>query len=225
VGAPTDETNIGCDPAAANFVLDSEYSPFDKIYYVPVVVADEIGGDDYLKIVEAAESGSDLGAAATIEFDKKWTEAARADPDLLIHAEAMLYDPEFESTPQFDACAIMLALQLLDDDSCADRMVLYDVEAVHFLETTDAGLAEFPTAPRAAFSLLPVGTAMDNLPEQCPALTPFEFDPAADTSESEMPVSMTLGYTSQAAKDSVYAEMAARMAGTFVGDPMGCATD
>jgi len=61
VDAPTDETNIACDPAAANALVDSNFSPFDKIYYVPVVVADEIG-EDYIKIVEAANSGADKGA-------------------------------------------------------------------------------------------------------------------------------------------------------------------
>lgn len=114
VDAPTDETNIACDPGAANFVLDSTYSPFDKIYYVPVVVADEIGGEDYMKFVAAANSG-EVGAAATLEFYKARSEAERADPSLLIYLEAMTYDTETESTPQFDACAVMLALELLDD--------------------------------------------------------------------------------------------------------------
>ena len=214
VDAPTDETNIACDPGAANFVLDSTYSPFDKIYYVPVVVADEIGGEDYMKFVAAANSG-EVGAAATLEFYKAWSEAGRADPSLLIHLEAMTYDPETESTPQFDACAVMLALELLDDKKCEDRLTLYDIDSgVHFLEPGDDGLMPFPEAPRSAFSLLPTDFSVTELPEVCPALTEFTFDPS-ETVESEMPVTVALGFASAEAKDSFYAEMAERMAGTF----------
>lgn len=218
VVAPTDETNIACDPAAANALVDSNFSPFDKIYYVPVAVADEIGGEDYIKIVEAANSGADLGAAATLDFYKAWSTAGRADPDLLIHLEALTYDPETESTPQFDACAIMLAIELLDDESCEDRLTLFDFDAVHFLEAGDDGLQPFPQAPRSAFSLVPESLDIKDseLPDQCPSLTEFSFDPA-DTPEEDMPVTVALGFTSQEAKDSFYAEMAERMAGTFGG--------
>ena len=216
VNAPTDETNIACDPAAANALVDSNFSPFDKIYYVPVVVADEIGGEDYIKIVEAANSGADLGAAATLDFYKAWSAAGRADEDLLIYLEALTYDPETESTPQFDACAVMLALELLDDDSCENRLSLFDFDAVHFLESTDDGLQPFPEAPRSSFSLVPENLQIDVLPDQCPALTEFSFDPA-DTPEEDMPVTVALGFASPEAKDSFYAEMAERMAGTFGG--------
>jgi inosine-uridine nucleoside N-ribohydrolase len=152
VMAPTDETNIGCDPAAANYVLDGNNVRFNNVYYVPVVVADEIGGEDYSRIVEAA-NGGEASAAATLEFYKKWSEAGRADVDLLIHLEAMTYDPETESTPQFDACAIMLALELLADSSCEDRLAVYDFDAVHFLEAGDDGLAAFLDGSRSTFSL------------------------------------------------------------------------
>ena len=54
------------------------------------------------------------------------------------------------------------------------------------------------------------------LPDQCPSLAEFSFDPA-DTPEEDMPVTVALGFTSQEAKDSFYAEMAERMAGTFGG--------
>jgi inosine-uridine nucleoside N-ribohydrolase len=152
VMAPTDETNIGRDPAAANYVLDGNNVHFNNVYYVPVVVADEIGGEDYSRIVEAA-NGGEASAAATLEFYKKWSEAGRADVDLLIHLEAMTYDPETESTPQFDACAIMLALELLADSSCEDRLAVYDFDAVHFLEAGDDGLAAFLDGSRSTFSL------------------------------------------------------------------------
>jgi inosine-uridine nucleoside N-ribohydrolase len=211
VMAPTDETNIGCDPAAANYVLDANNVQFNNVYYVPVVVADEIGGEDYSRIVEAANGGESASAAATLAFYKKWSEAGRADVDLLIHLEAKKYDPETESTPQFDACAIMLALELLADSSCEDRLALYDFDAVHFLEAGDAGLASFPDGPRAAFSLHGGGQAFD-LPEQCPALSEYTFD-KANTTEAEYPIKVALGFKSPEAKASFYRDMASRMAG------------
>ena len=221
VDAPTDETNISCDPVAAN-IVSSSTSPFDKIYYVPVVVADEIGGEDYIKFVSAAQSGADAGAMATLEFYKAWSAAARADPSLLIHKEAMTYDPLFESTPQFDACAVMLALQLLDHKKCDDRMKLYDLEdGVHFLETTDSGLQPYPQSPRGGFSLLPEGFMIADLPEQCPALTEFTFNPAT-TPEAPKPVNVALVFERPQAKDILYAEMAARMAGTYPGKKDKC---
>ena len=220
VDAPTDETNISCDPGAANFVSSTE-SPFDEIYYVPVVVADEIGGEDYMKFVDAAVSGADAGALTTLEFYKAWSAAARLDSSLLIYAEAWKYDPETESTPQFDACAVMLALQLLDDDKCDDRMSVYEVESgVHFLEPGDEGLQPYPAAPRGGFSLLPEGFGIAELPEQCPALTEFTFDP--ESTPETKPVKVALGFTDQEAKDSVYAEMAARMAGSFPANKDKC---
>lgn len=215
--APTDETNIGCDPAAANFVLDGNVSPFNTVYYTPVVVADEIGGPDYIKIVEAAESGADPGAAATLEFYRAWSAAGRANPDLLIHAEANTYDPETESTPQFDPCAIMLALDVLADCDGPSRLATYDIGAVHFLEAGETLMQGNGTAI-AAFSLLPDMFEIDVLPSQCPSLTPFTFDPAS-TPEEELPVTVALGYTSPEAKASFYADMAARMAGETPGCP------
>jgi len=219
VAAPTDETNISCDPAAANFILDKSSTNFEKVYYVPVVVADAIAGKDYIKIVEAGDSGADVGAAATIDFYKAWSAAARMDPDILVHAEAMQYDPETESTPQFDACAVMLALELLQDDSCEDRMSLYTFNSgVHFSERGDPGLFEFPDTPRAGFSYVAEqqGNDISALPDQCPYLTDITFDPS-ETPEDEMPVTVALGYKSAEAKASFYTEMAERMAGTFGG--------
>jgi inosine-uridine nucleoside N-ribohydrolase len=55
----TDETNIGCDPMAANDVLESDTTQFTKIYYVPVEMADVIGNEDYSLIVQAAEAPPD----------------------------------------------------------------------------------------------------------------------------------------------------------------------
>jgi inosine-uridine nucleoside N-ribohydrolase len=209
VMAPTDETNIGYDPHAANFILDSSVSPFKNIYYVPVEVADIISGQDYMKFVEAANSGSNKGAAVTLDFYREWSDAGRSNPDILVHLEAMAYDPVTQSTPQFDPCAIMLALELLNKD-CEDRLVLVEIDGVRFMEAGE-GVA-FPDSPRPAFSLLPKSFEMDKLPEQCPALTPYSFDPA-ETVAVEKRVSVALGYKSAEAKASFFAEMAARMAG------------
>ena len=216
VYAPTEETNIANDPAAANFVIDGRFSPFDTIYFVPVAVANKISGDDYIKIVNAGRSGSNRCANTTIDFYRAWSAAARNDTQSLLHAEAMKYDPEIEAPPQYDACAVMLALQLLDDDSCQDRMKVYDVEGVHFLDGSDSGLKSFPERPRTAFSLFPQFNSLTNvtLPAQCPALTPFTFNPD-ETPEVEKPVKVALGFATLTAKDNFFAEMAERMAGLF----------
>lgn len=215
VDAPTDETNIACDPSAADVVLDSVVSPFENLYIVPVAVANEIGGEDYMKIVQAANDESDLGTKVTLDFYKARSAAGRANPNLLIHLEALTYDPETESTPMFDPCVVMLVLELLDDYE--DRSSLFKFNAgVYFLEADDEGLKPFPESPHSAFSLLPIshGVMADDLPAQCPALTEFTFNPS-ESPESEKPVTIALGFISQAAKESFYGEMAERMAGTF----------
>ena len=71
----------------------------------------------------------------------------------------------------------------------------------------------FPEAPRSSFSLLPIGFGSDLvLPEQCPSLTPFTFDPN-DTPEEEYSVKVALGYKSIEAKNAFYRDMALRLAG------------
>lgn len=207
--SPVDETNIACDPAAANDVLDASVSPFSHIYYVPVVMADTIAGKDYMKIVDAAESGTNAGAAATMDFYRAWTKAGRANSSLLIHLEAEEYDPEKESVPQFDSCAVMLALELLDDENCEDRVELFKFHGVHFYEAGEG--VTYPGTPRTAFSLH-TGEEIPDLPDQCPSLTPFTFE-LEDTTEKELPVMVALGYKSVEAKNHFFADMAARMAG------------
>ena len=207
--------NIGCDPKAANYVLDGNNTVFDNVYYVPVVVADEIGGEDYAIFVEAANSGEQPIATATLDFYKLWSVASRADPDLLVHAEAMTYDPETESTPQFDAMAVMLALEMLAEQCGEGRIATFEMDAIHFYETTDPGLAPFPDAPRSAYSLFSGDIVQSELPEQCPNITGFTFDPDT-TPESEYPVIVALGFVSPEAKDAVYADMARRLAGEIV---------
>ncbi|CAJ1959076.1 unnamed protein product [Cylindrotheca closterium] len=208
VMAPTDETNIGCDPAAANFVLDGNNIQFNNVYYVPVVMADEIGGDDYKVFVDATETNA--AANATLTWYKIWSAAGRADENLLVHAEAMAYDPDTESTPQFDPVAVMLALELLVDD--CDRMTLFEMEGIHFFEADDEGLQPFPNAPRSAFSLHTGIPDTATLPAECPNITSFTFN-VTDTPEMEYPVQVALGFNSPADKAAVYADMARRMAG------------
>jgi len=83
--------------------------------------------------------------------------------------------PETDTTPHFeDACAVVLATELLDDESCEDRLTLFDFDAVHFLEAGDDGLQPFPEAP--VFSLVP-GIESSELSDQCPELTTSSFDP------------------------------------------------
>ena len=212
--APTDETNIACDPSAANAVLNSDVVKFKNVFYTPVEAADEIGGTDYERFVASAESGTSSSATATLDFYKAWSTAGRADPALLIHLEAMTYDPETESTPQFDPCAIMVGIELITlKESCDKLSAMYDFKAVHFLE---AGEGEsFPASPRSGFSLY-TGEDLGELPtDQCPMLTNFTFDPD-ETPENEVPVKITLGYTSPEAKARFFANMATRMAGGVV---------
>ena len=114
-------------------VLDGRNIQFNNVYYVPVVMADEIGGEDYKIFVDATEENA--AANATLTWYKIWSEAGRADENLLVHAEAMAYDPDTESTPQFDPVAVMLVLELLVDD--CDRMSLVEFDGIHFFEASD----------------------------------------------------------------------------------------
>lgn len=183
-------------------------------------MADVIEGEDYARFVEAATSGTQPIANATLEFYQIWSTVSRADEDILVHAEAMTYDPLTESVPQFDAVAVMLALELLsmekDSTSCGGdgRLSAFQFEAVHFLQNDDPGLAEFPDTPRSSFSLRTDATNDAVLPEQCPGLTEFTFDPD-DTPEAEYPILATLGFVSLEAKEAFYKDMASRLAGEY----------
>jgi inosine-uridine nucleoside N-ribohydrolase len=210
VTAPTDETNISCDIGAANFVVSSK-NPIKNIVYAPVEIADPLSGADYLKFVKAATSGSNGAAKATLDFYEFWSAAARAQPTNLVNAEALTYDPKNESTPMFDPCAVMVALELLDNPKCENRVDIFDFkQGVHFL---DAGHGEpYPKAPRSAFSLRTVSEVFKNLPPECPYLTNYTFDPKK-VPEKEIPIRIALGYKSPAAKARFFADMASRMAG------------
>ena len=104
-------------------------------------MADEIGGEDYAIFVDAATGGAQPAAAATLAWYKIWSEVSRADSTLLVHAEAMAYDPDTESTPQFDPVAVMLALELLSEDCTGqERITLFEMDAIHFYETGEGML-------------------------------------------------------------------------------------
>ena len=181
-----------------------------------MAVADEIGGLEFASFVKAATSGNQHVAQATLDYYNIWSGASRANPNLLVHEEAMAYEPSSESVPQFDAMAVMLILELLEmqkgNHTCGDagRIFLQEFEAVHFFENVDDGLETFPGSPRSAFSIY-AGTVED-LPDECPGLTEFVFDPN-DTPEEEYPIMVALGFVSPEAKKAVYRDMASRLAG------------
>lgn len=200
--------------------MDGNNIIFPNVYYVPVVVADEIDGLEFARFVKAASSGKQPIARATLESYNQWSEASRADPDLLVYKEAIDYDPRSESVPQFDAMAVMLILELLEmekpDHTCGGgRISLHQFDAVHFFENEDEGLQTYPNSPRSAFSIHTDNIKDADLPMECPDLTEFTFDPE-DTPEKEYPIMIALGFISPEAKIAVYKDMASRLAGERV---------
>lgn len=118
----------------------------------------------------------------------------------------------------FDLCAIMVVLELLNEvDEDRASLFLFP-DGVHFLEAGEG--EEFPSQPRAAFSLWAPLDEMIDLPDQCHALTNWTFDPE-ETPEMEIAVTIALGYKSEEAKASFYSEMAMRMAGSFSSSSSG----
>ena len=102
----------------------------------------------------------------------------------------------------------MLAIELLNNESCEDRLTLFDFDSVHFLEAGDDGLLPFPEAP-PAFSLVPGSLVIGSseLPDQCPELTTSSFDPEILSKKIfNIPVTVALGFTSLEANNSFYAE-------------------
>jgi len=97
IPAPVQETNAACDPGAMD-IISSVDGVGNKLYFTPVLINDALHDDDYAKVVAAAEAGA-AGPKAIIDFYKAWSEAGRANPDLLIYEEALKFDPETESPP------------------------------------------------------------------------------------------------------------------------------
>ena len=61
----------------------------------------------------------------------------------------------------------------------------------------------------------------NELPHECPTLTHHTFDPMS-IERRQQPVKVAFGYASQEAKDSLFLEMAERIAGTFVSNGSAC---
>ena len=213
VPTPTAETNIGCDMAAANFVLEAAAEAafankerFPDIYYVPVVTVDVLSGDDYSLITDAASTAKNnthynKAAEATIDFYKDWSVAARADPSILVHKEAMTFDPISESTPQFDAVAVLVAIDVVRGDP-ASRVALYEfTNGLHFVTNQEAAAAANHSdffkggTPKGAYSLWSGNEASlndklgggertidrvnnDPISTRCDDLTTYHFDPS-----------------------------------------------
>ena len=212
VPTPTAETNIGCDMAAANFILEAAAEAthhqrhFPAIHYVPIATVNVLSGDDYSMITDAASQvhnnpNYNKAAHATIDFYHAWSASARSNPALLIHKEAMTFDPSTESTPQFDAVAVMVAMDIARGASSA-RVAQHEfANGVHFVTNREAAVAndhpEFfrgKPAP-AAYSLWSgdevslndkVGSGRssnnnsnnDPISARCQGLTPHHFDPS-----------------------------------------------
>jgi len=208
VPSPTAETNIGCDMAAANFVLEAAAEAiqhkihFPTIYYVPIATVNVLSGDDYSLITDAASPANNnphysKAANVTIDFYNAWSAAARSNPGLLVHKEATTFDPSSESTPQFDAVAVLVAMDIARGASGA-RVAQHEfANGVHFVTNDEAaGAAEhrafFRGEPApAAYSLWSGDEAFLNgkvggrnnhqgvpISKRCQDLTPHHFDPS-----------------------------------------------
>jgi hypothetical protein len=196
VPAPVQETNTACDPEAMH-IISSVNGVGNKLFFTPVLINDALYQDDYAKVVAAAEAGA-AGPKAIIDFYKAWSEAGRADPSLLIHAEAMAFDPETESPPLWDPAAVMMAIQVLTNHSDDDWLALYQVPGVDFNSS--------------AYTILPQSFGPIDLPDQCPSLVDAKFNLA---DENKRPATVALGFVSDKAKEKFYQDMARRMASDY----------
>jgi len=208
-----------------NFVLNSEKSPFELVYFAPIDIADKLKGRDYKKVLREARRKTDLVAEASYDFYKALSKASRDDQDFLMKLEAETHNPSFETPPMFGACAVMLLFQFLDHKSCRDRLSVYEFEGIHFNERKGEVLNTFTDIPRAAFSISPelYGKHPRSLPPECPFLRVDEYDskvkhildPLNLRVEKKASFHVALGFVTHLAKESFYAEMAERMAGTY----------
>ena len=109
VKGPIGETNIACDTGATNNVMSHSWS--DGLYLAPVDIAGTFSKAMYKSILQSSHPGTKV----TIELFKSWSKSARSKPYLSYHPESVTYDPHKESTPMFDACAVMMAAALTDN--------------------------------------------------------------------------------------------------------------
>jgi len=211
-----------------------------------VVTVQPLSGKDYMLIKDAA-SPSDphysKGAHATIDFYEAWSVASRADPGLLIHKEAMTFDPAYESTPQFDAVAVMIAMDIARGDA-GSRTAQYEfANGVHFVTREEEELAKehpefFKGNPaKAAYSLWSGDEASLNdklgredksnpISGKCQDLTQHYYDPSIappSSSNSDdpslppppVPIKVALGFVSNETEKDFFHEMALRISGRF----------
>merc|ERR1712227_586590 len=172
-----------------------------------------LSGDDYALITKAASTNS--AAKATIDFYEEWTANARANPDLLVHLEATTYDPAYESTPQFDAVAVLIAMDVARGNPSARVLQEEFANGVHFVTNEDAADAKFEDDPKPAFSLW-TGNEKDTRSVgngKCKALTPYTFD-RDSVAEDPVPIKAALGFVSNETEADFFREMATRMAGS-----------
>lgn len=249
VPTPTAETNIGCDMVAANFVLDAAAKAnqqgryFPAIQYVPIVTVNVLSGDDYSLITDAASPHNDnphynQAAHATIDFYHAWSANARANNSLLIHKEAMTFDPFTESTPQFDAVAVLVAMDIARGVP-SSRVAQHEfANGVHFVTNQEAELAEdhpefFKGNPAPAAYSLWAGDEDSLNPKlnsdapisgRCEGLTPHLYDPSipSPSLSTDVPpappvsIQAALGFHSQEAEEDFFHEMALRISGRYV---------
>merc|ERR1712227_1115227 len=176
-----------------------------------------LSGDDYALITKAASTNS--AAKATIDFYEEWTANARANPDLLVHLEAMTYDPAYESTPQFDAVAVLIAMDIARGNPSARVLQEEFANGVHFVTNEDAADAKFEDDPKPAFSLW-TGNEKDTRSVgvgKCKALTPYTFD-RDSVKEDPVPIKAALGFVSNETEAGFFREMATRMAGSTMNE-------
>ena len=250
VPTPTAETNIGCDMGAANFVVEAAAKAkqmgqyFPAVQYVPIVTVNVLSGDDYALITNAASPENNnpyysQAANATIDFYHAWSVDARANKALLIHKEAMTYDPDCESTPQFDAVAVLVAMDIARGTSNA-RVAQHEfANGVNFVTNQEFEVAENnleffrgnPAPPAYSLWSGSENSLKDKLSQnkpisdRCEGLTPYQYDPKIAppslSNENGMqsppapPVAIqaALGFHSHESEKDFFHEMALRISG------------
>lgn len=240
VPTPTAETNIGCDINSANAVLElaaKSNASFPDIYYVPVAMVDVLEGNDYSLIMEAASPTNpefSKAAEATIDFYKAWSVSARANRSLLVHKEAMTFDPATQSTPQFDACAVLVAMDVVRKRASARASLHPFANGIHFVTNPqeEQGLFGELSLPKAAYSLWSGSELLfdekrssnNPISHKCRDLTPHHFDPKELLDYEPVTIQAALGFVSEETKQDFFLEMALRISGRWMASTAKAAT-
>merc|ERR1711988_1818749 len=131
-----------------------------------------------------------------------------------------------ESTPQFDAVAVLIAMDIARGNPSARVLQEEFANGVHFVTNEDAADAKFEDDPRPAFSLW-TGNEKDTRSVgngKCKALTPYTFD-RDSVAEDPVPIKAALGFVSNETEADFFREMATRMAGSQAQPSMETDTD